>query len=279
MNSYEIFKEIREGIGEESETHWSDRAILRKMNQAQKTLWQDLLKTNGDWFLTSEDLTPVDSVITLPALCGRAVYMEDKSDGVEIPLIGTVRERRLTRGTGTNPYEGLTSAYFAKDSLVVNADDFTDEVTLWYQERLLDMHFGTAGASSAASALHLDITHAPKFEDDYYNDLKVEVWSSASLPKIETTISDYAGATNIATIVGTAANGDFYGTIPQVPEEGHYLIVLDVVNKCLMKPGSNFDLEYLKISFSALRAARIEWLEWIEMRGSKHSYIAIGEID
>lgn len=279
MNSYEIFKEIREGIGETTESHWSDRAILRKMNQAQKVLWQDLLKTNGDWLLTSVDLTPVASVVTLPALCGRVVYMEDKANEVEIPIIGSVRNRRLTRGLGTNPYEGLTSAYFIKDALEINVDSFTDEVTLWYQERLVDMSFGTAGANSGASALHLDITHAPKFEDDYYNDLKVEVWTSASLPDIVTTISDYIASTNIATIVGTPTSGDFYGTVPQIPEEGHYLIVLDVINKCLMKPGSNFDLDYLKISFSALKAARVEWLEWIEMRGSKHSYIAIGESD
>lgn len=139
------------------------------------------------------------------------------------------------------------------------------------------MHFGIAGANSGESALHLDITHAPKFENDYYNDLEVEVWSSASLPEIETTISKYVGSTNIATIVGTGSTGDLYGTIPQIPEEGHYLIVLDVINKCLLKPGSDFDLDYVKLSYSSLKLARIEWLEWIEMRGSKHSYIAIAE--
>lgn len=277
MNSYEIYKEIREGIGEDVEAHWTDLAILRKMNQAQRVLWQDLLKTSGDWFLTSADITPVNSVVTLPAKCGRAVYMEGKGSGIEIPLIGTVRERRLTRGMGAGSYEGSVSAYFVKDALEINVDGFTDTVTLWYQERLINMHFGIAGANSGASALHLDVTHAPKFEDDYYNGLEVEVWSSASLPEIETTISAYAGATNIATIVGEASSTDLYGTIPQIPEEGHYLIVLDVINKCLLKPGSDFDLDYVKLSYSSLKMARVEWLEWIEMRGSKHSYIAIGE--
>lgn len=275
MNAYEIYKEIREGVGELVEAHWTDLAILRKMNQAQRTLWQDLLKTSGDWFLTSVDITPVASVVTLPAKCGRVVYMENKETGAEIPLIGTVRERRLTRGFGAA--EGLVSAYFVKDALEINVDGFTDTVTLWYQERLINMHFGIAGSNSGESALHLDITHAPKFEDDYYNGLGVEVWSSASLPKIETTISDYAGATNIAVITGTGSTGDLYGTIPQVPEEGHYLIVLDVINKCLLKPGSDFDLDYVKLSYSSLKLARIEWLEWIEMRGSKHSYIGIAE--
>ncbi len=279
MNAFEIYKEIREGIGEESAAHWGDRGLLRKMIQAQNVLWQDLLKTNGDWFLTSEDIVPVASVITLPSLCGKPVYLEDKANGTEIPIQGTVRNRRLTRGDASGYYEGLLSAYFAKDSLVVNADDFTDPVTLWYYERFIDMSFGTAGVSSGVNALQLDITHAPRFEDDYYNGLGVEVWSADSLPSIVTTISDYAKATNVATIAGTAASGNFYGTTLQIPEEGHYLIVLDVISKCLMKPGSNFDLEYVRMAFTALKAARKDWLEWIELRKSGHSYIQLSEVD
>jgi len=141
------------------------------------------------------------------------------------------------------------------------------------------LHFGTAGASSGATKLHLDVLKNPKFQDDYYNGLDVEVWSSASLPTIEDTITDYVASTNVATITGTAADGEFYGTIPQIPEEGHYLIVLEVINKCLLKPGSSFDLEYLKLSYAALKAARTEWLEWVEMRGSMASFINIVEMD
>jgi len=132
LNAFEIFKEIREGLNENSEAHWTDRGLLRKMNQAQRGLWQELVKSPGDWFLTSTDITPVDSLVTFPSDCGRAVYMESKADGIEIPIQGTVRNRRLTRGSGTNPYEGLTSAYFVKEGVEVNADSFTDEVTLWY---------------------------------------------------------------------------------------------------------------------------------------------------
>jgi len=277
MNSFEIFKEIREGIGEETAAHWTDRAILRKMSQAQKKLWQDLAKTSGDWFLKSADITPVASIVTFPSDVGRAIYMEHKADEVEIPLIGSVRNRRMTRGSGTNPYEGLTSGYFVKEGIEINVDSFTDEVTLWYLERLVDMSFGTAGANSGANALHLDILKAPKYQDDYYNGLGVEIWNSASLPTIEDTISDYTASSNIAVITGTAESGQFYGTIPQIPEEGHYLIVLEVISKCLLKPGSNLDIEYLRGNMQELRLARAEWLEWIDMRGSKHSYIEIGE--
>lgn len=256
-----MYKEIREGIGEEVEAHWTDRAILRKMNQVQRVLWRDMAMLSGDWFLTSSDITPVASIITLPSDCGKVIYVENKATGARLP-VKTVREKEIGE-----------VAYFTKEGMEVSTPSYTEEVTVWYLKRLANMHFGTAGANSAASALHLDIKKAPEFKDDYYNDLDVEIWSSAALPKIETTITDYTGSTNIAVITGTATAGDFYGTVPQIPEEGHYLMVLDVLSKCLMKPGSSFDVEYVKLSLLTLREARTEWLEWIETRALKPSYI------
>ncbi len=278
MNAYEIYKEIRDGIGEVKAAHWTDRSLLRKMNQAQKVLWQDLAKSPGDWFLTSTDLTPASSVVTFPSDCARAVYMEDKSSGTEIPLNISVRERRLSRGQGTDPYEGAVGGYFTQVGIEINEDSYTDQVTLWYLKRIQDMHFGTAGASSAASALHFDAAKSPKYEDDYYNSLLVEVWDSDSVPTIQTTITDYAASTNIAVVTGTPASGDFYGTIPSIPEEGHYLIALDVIRRCLTKPASDFDPKSVQGAFALWKEQRNEWLEWIAMRGSKRSYIAIEEL-
>ena len=256
MNAYEIFSEIREGLNEASASHWSDLAILRKMNQSQRERWQEMILSGGDWFLTSVDITPVDSLVTFPDACARAVYMENTNTGSAIPLTGSVRERRLTRGIGAITYGDSPSAYFVKEGLEINVSGYTEQVTLWYLERLVDMAFGTAGTGSGASKLHLDILKAPKYQDDYYNDLDVEVWSSASLPIIETTITDYAASTNIGVVTGTVTSGDLYGTIPQIPEEGHYLIVLDVLAKCLIKPGSAFDVEYFKAALGAYTSAK-----------------------
>lgn len=276
MNAYEIFREIRDGIGEETAAHWSDLSILRKMNQAQKILWQDMLKTTGDWFLTSIDVVPdAESTIVFDRNLGRVVYMEIKGSRSEIPIIGTVREKRLSQGVSLTPSDLGLSAYFVGSGLKVNLPNFTDTVTLWFQERLLDMHFGVAGPNSAISQIHLDMNLAPNFATNYYKDLGIEVWTFTGLPKIESKVLTYDSATNIATFDGTevANPGDFYGTVPQLPEEGHHIIGLDVMNKCLLKPGSSFDIEYVKLSYATLREARNNWLEWIAMRASKHSYI------
>lgn len=273
MNAYEIFKEIREGIGEETSAHWSDLSIMRKMNQAQKILWQDLLNTTGDWFLVSNDIVPSASLITFPAQLGRVVYLEVKGSKNEIPIVGTVREKRMAQGVGLTVSDPGLSAYFVAGGLMINIPGFAEEVTLWFQERLLDMHFGIAGTLSTTNKLEFDKTLAPNFNVDYYKNLDVEVWDFNSLPKIETTITAYEPATNLATITGVPAAGDFYGTVPQLPQEGHHIIALDVINKCLLKPGSGIDIEYVKLSYASLREARKEWLDWIALRGSKHSYI------
>lgn len=265
MNAYEIYKEVRDGIGEEVASHWGDRTILSKMNQAQKVLWRDLVMSAGDWFLVSEDITPVGSVVVLPDDCGKVAYLEITGTRVKIPIMG-VREKEIGQ-----------IAYFTKEGLKISTEDFSSQVTLWYVKRLANMHFGTAGEGSGTNAIGFDKTKAPEFKTDYYLDLDIEVWDMDFLPKIESTISGYLGSSNVATIVGEVTAGDLYGTVPSLPEEGHYLIALDVINKCLMKPGSNFDMEYVKLSFASLKMARADWLDWIDMRSVQRTYISRGE--
>ena len=283
INAYDMFLEIRDSIGESSAAHWNNRTILRKMIQAQRRLWQQLCEEPDDWFTTSANLTPSSSVVTLPDDCAKPVYMEDKSTGAEIPLRGTVRERRLGRPEASGLYSGVIDAYALKDSIEINVPSYSNQVTLWYVQRLRDLHFGEAGAASASNLIEFDNGSSselsPHYEDDYYNNAEIEVQSSANAAAFKDTITDYVASSRLATITNTGASGQFYGTVPQIPEEGHYLMIAMVVQQCLAKPGSDIDPTYLNFWRGEVKSLKEDWSDWIARRIGASRHIRITEIE
>jgi len=166
MNAYYMVKDVRDNIGEASASHWGDDDILRKINFSHRSRANELLSVPGDWLLTSDELTPVASVITLPSDCVKPVYMEETVSGNPIPLNGNIRDRRLTRLSGTTLYSGIVEAYLKGNTLEVNMDNYSTAVTLWYQRRVPDLHMG-AESSVAASTLGFDLSKYPRYVADY----------------------------------------------------------------------------------------------------------------
>lgn len=265
MNSYYMMLDVRDNIGEDVASHWGDNDILRKLNAAQRKVANLFILTTGDWLIKSTNLTPVDSVITLPDDCAKPVYMEETSSGYAVTLHGNVRDRGLTRLVGAVTYDGVVEAYMQKDAIVVNQDDYTTQVTLWYQQRVPDVHAGTAGASGVTTKLEFDLTNEPKRSDDYYNNVSIEVVDGTGAGIIED-ISDYDGSGYYATITGPVASGDHYGTVSELPEESHDLIILEASLMLLVKPSSALEPSVFKYMQERTRQAREDLEEWISTR-------------
>jgi hypothetical protein len=257
--------DVRDNIGEDVASHWGDNDILRKLNAAQRKVANLFILTTGDWLIKSTNLTPVDSVITLPDDCAKPVYMEETSSGYAVTLHGNVRDRGLTRLVGAVAYDGVVEAYMQKDAIVVNQDDYTTQVTLWYQQRVPDLHAGTAGASGVTTKLEFDLTNEPKRSDDYYNNVSIEVVDGTGAGIIED-ISDYDGSGYYATITGPVASGDHYGTVSELPEESHDLIILEASLMLLVKPSSALEPSVFKYMQERTRQAREDLEEWISTR-------------
>lgn len=280
MNAWYMLVDLRDNIGEATEKRWGDNDLLRKLNFAHRLRANELLSNPGDWLLTSDDLTPSNNAVTLPSDCLKPVYMEQTSDGYPISLHQNIRTRRVTRVGGTNLYTGTLDAYLVGNTIEINSDNFTDQVTLWYQKRIPDLHAGTAATGTGASALTLDKGNEPRFVDDYYNDSVVEVIDQTSgIVDIRSTISDYVASTVTMTITGTAAVGDYYGTVSELPEEGMALIVLDATLLALAKPGAALDTKYFEYFTSLRRDAKKAWDEVISTRLSGANMTVITEIE
>jgi len=251
---------------------------MRKLNAANLEIGFLVSQTTGDWLMKSADLTPVASVITLPSDCAKPVYMEEKSTGREIPFEGTVRERRVDRVSPTSIYGNQVCAYMVGDTIEVNQDSYTEEVTLWYERRLIDLSAGTIG-TGAASSLQFDAENEPNGSDDYYNGVTVECMDATTkVVEIVSTISDYTGSTYTATVVGTPVSSDFYGTVPQIPREGHALIVLKATLAVIAKPSSAFDPKVFDNFEKIVRRSEKAFEDWIATRVKNSQGVRTTEI-
>lgn len=276
MDAYQMSLEIREQIGEAAEAHWTDAGILRKLNLHYRNLWMELAMQGGDWLGASTSLTAVASVLTLPSDCGKPIYVED-SNGYKIPIVGTVREKRLTDPAGLSLEVRGTVCYPLGNTLVINDAANTGTYTVWYIKRYQDMHFGVAGASSGAAALHFESTNVPRMSNDYYNDLGVR-WYVASTGAIvtEDTITDYVGSTMVATVTGTpTATTHAYGTVSELPLEGDLYLIQLVVLNCLAKPSSAIDPKYYQYAREQMKIARANWKLWISSRVPGNGHVRI----
>lgn len=268
MNSYHMVLDVRDNIGEDTAAHWGANDVLRKLNSAQRKVANLFILSQGDWLIKSADLTPVASVITLPTDCAKPVYMEETSSGYPITLKGNIRDRAATRISGANIYEGAVEAYMLKDTIEVNQSGYTTGVTLWYQQRIPDMHTGAAAAGSA-STLQFELANEPRRVDDYYNGVSIEVIDGTGTGIISD-ISDYVGLTYTATITGTPAAADKYGTVSELPEEAHDLIVLEASCMLLAKPSSSIEPNIFKQVLERTRQARVDLEEWVSTRVASH---------
>lgn len=269
MNAYHMMLDARDNTGEDVAAHWGDNDVLRKLNAAQRKVANLFILSPGDWLIKSANLTPVASVISLPSDCAKPVYMEETSSGYPIILSGNIRERARTRIAGAVIYEGVVEAYMLKDSIVVNQDSYTTGVTLWYQQRVPDLHTGACAAGSGATKVIFQLTNEPKRVDDYYNGVSIEIVDGTGTGIIED-ISDYDGSGYYATITGTVAADDNYGTVSELPEEAHDLIVLEASQMLLAKPSSSIEPTVFKYMLERTKQAREDLEEWISTRVATH---------
>lgn len=276
-NAYELILDVRSNLTEATESFFKDASLLRKLNKFQRRVAGRLMEMPGDWMLTkSSELTPSSGVITVPSDCVKPAYLEEVSSGRPVNIEGTVRERRFDRPIGATIYDGAITAYLQGSSIVVNQDSYATGVYLWYYYRPVDLHAGVLGAAASATVLPFELANFPSPTDDYYNGREVEVIGDLSeMSKGLHTITDYAGSTGYAAVaaMSTAAeSGDYYGTVSQLPEEAHDLIVAETTLECVAQLGASVNPQLYNYWRGIVKDAREDFEDFFSTHeaGSKH---------
>ena len=275
MNAYYMLSDLRDNVGEETGAHWDDAELIRKLNSAQKEVGTIFQTTVGDWLMKSASVTPSSSVITLPTDCSKPIYLEETSSGRIINWGGTVRERRQTRPSGVTLTDGYLDFYMQGNTIIINQDSYGTACTLWYDQKVIDLHAGTAATGTTASTVEFDGDNEPNGVDDYYNGVTIEVIDQTSgVVDISSAITDYVGSTKKATMTGTGASGDFYGTISSLPEEAHGLIVMKATVKALAKPSSALDPKYFEYFLNEMIRMEKRVSNWAMTRVRASEYVS-----
>jgi len=279
MNSYYMFLDVRDNLNEASEAHWDDPEIKRKLNAAQAKAAMAMYQSPGEWFMVSTSVTPVSGVITLPADCVRPAYLEHTANNFSIPIRDSVRERRLTRqpAASLGAADGY-SAYLKGGTLEVNKEGFNDACTLWYLQRVADMVYGTGDTGSATTSLVIALADEPSLVDDYYNDRTIDFLDGTGVSNSDT-ISDYDAGTRKLTVTTTVSDTTVYGTVSQIPPEGHHFIVLEATVNLMAKPSSAIDPKYFEYFNANRRDAWKQFSEYITNRVSGSMRTRIAERD
>jgi len=280
MNAYEMLLQLRYNVGETTDgttSRWRNIELLRNLNLAQNKVYQQLSLIDETWFMKkSSAITPSSSSISLPSDCGKPAYLEEASSGRNLPIRGTVRERRLTRIPGTTIFSGVVDVYALANTLEVNQDSFTDQVYLWYIQKPVDLHTGTA-AAGAATSLTLEASLGHSVINDYYNGQTIVVVSGTGVGS--DTISDYVGSTRVCTVTGTYSTDSVYGTVSILPEQAHGLILLEATALSFMKPGTSVDPTVIQNVRGALADEREHVENWFSERVAASHHVRITELD
>lgn len=233
-NCYELVREVRLGLneyddalasGDDTVGAFRNDFIVTQINRAISELFALIVRRSPGEFIDEATLTAVNSVLTLPSNFGKLILLRD-SNGYKVYPIAQ-DERRYSEDTGSE------RLYFRKgQTLVLDKAGLTTNYTLIYKTKPRNIHMGRSSAGSALS-ITLDSKFAVKIAD-YYNGMMLENvtqdWAN--------TISDYSSA-RVATLqAGTAAAGDLYGLVPEIPEWSHVLIAPRAVILCKMNPVS-----------------------------------------
>lgn len=221
-NCYDIVGDVREALNEYSPAYvqgndtsgtYNNRYLIRKINEALSHIYTILMKRPdiSQEFLGEADLVGVNSVYTLPADFGKLIEFRNP-EGIKIdPIIQT--ERRFVDGAGNQ-----LQYYRTGNTLVIDFNGLNTTCKLFYYKKPKEIHLGVFSAGDT-NTVTLDKT-AKKIAD-YYNDVVIEDVTDEEFY----TITDYTTA-RVATIVGTGVAGNYYGTVPDVPEVFHKFIAL-----------------------------------------------------
>lgn len=279
MNAYYMLTDVRDNLVESTAKHWGDNDVLRKLNMSHRARVMELHQATGDWLLKNATITPSSSEVTLPTDCAKPVYMEHASGEWEIPFDQTVRERAMSKIYGTQLSDNYITAYMSKGKIIINADSYTDNVKLWYLERIPDLICGTADTGSTGTSLIVPLAMEPSFVDDYYNNQNIEINLDGATATSRTTVSDYVASTRAITVAAGAltASTSTFGTVSDLPSEAIDLIILEATLKCLSKPGSRLSAQYFEFFRELHKDARKAWDSWISTRVSGTERIRISE--
>ena len=219
LNGYTLLEKVRILLNEYSTAYcqasdttgkYLNSQIMDGINNAQRYIYNVIFTRMPQLFEEEVALTGVSSVYTLPSDFARLRLFKNAA-GYQIYPIGTIN-RKLTASAGSD------RLYYRKgNTLVLDKPSLSDVCTLIYYRKPREIEQGMTSAGGAGSAT---LATTSKAIADYYNGLTIENITDSTVD----VITDYTAA-RVATVTNTWAASKYYGTVSDIPEPFHYLMI------------------------------------------------------
>jgi hypothetical protein len=147
----------------------------------------------------------------------------------------------------------------------INQDNYAGNVVLFYEKRIIDLHYGTAITGSGSNTLVMQATNLPVPRDDYYNGAYLSVTGGTGIAT-RAVISDYVGSSGTATIAGTFSTDSVYGTETALPEEAIPALTQIAIAELITKPSSAIDPKYFEQIKLEMRETLELFKDWASTR-------------
>ena len=241
LNCYEMISQLRYGINEHTTARvqgtdttgaFKNENLLRELNSAQMFVQAVVRAQFPELFFKSASVAGTASVYTLPADLWKIKRLEHSNGEYIFPI--NLDQKHTDNQTGSE-----YGYYRYGTSLRIDADNFTDTLTLWYESRCRDLDFGLSNAGGAAS---LTLASTARPVADYYNGMSIENITGGWVD----TIDDYSAA-RVCTITETGAASQYYGIISELPEVFHQLIIDRALIRLKSHPNSPVKVTALEV--------------------------------
>jgi hypothetical protein len=182
--------------------------IVRKLNEAQKYLFNLLFAEMPELFLNEVSVTGSSGVYTIPTDVHKLDSIMDSGNHIIRPI--NIQLKKVTSTSGSD------HLYYRKGNALVSDSGSSDAVTFNYYKTVKDL---TQGVSAGGTATSITLAATANKTADYYNNIVIENVTDGWAD----TITDYT-TTRIATIATRCTLGKYYGTVSELPEIFHPLI-------------------------------------------------------
>jgi hypothetical protein len=216
QNCYALLEEVRTelneytiGMCQGTEIGVYDNSdIVRKLNIAQRSIFNLLFVRFPDLFLTSTPVTGTAGVYTMPPNMFRLLEIVNSNGNKIYPI--SIQVKRLGNSSGSD------NLYYRSGNTIVRDSGVSGTLTFHYYKTVKEL---TQGQSVGGTATSITLGVNAKKVADYYNNVIIENVTDNWVD----TITDYTSA-RVATIATRASSGKFYGTVSELPETFHHLI-------------------------------------------------------
>lgn len=204
MDMVEIMSDVREISRLKTENELATPLLKRFVNRAQDKISQLLLPTYSDWIMRTLSGTGTGA-ITIPGDVAKII--EAKRATTPCEIVPTEDRDMIGWSVNTPGDATFPAAIQEGSSLIFYPALASTAYTIRYRKRLMPMIEGRAvSASTTTITLPAEAVNT----DDAYNDHEITLYTFTSgqktAPKVYR-ITDYAGATRLATISGTITHG------------------------------------------------------------------------